>query len=273
MRIRQRGFVLLSIVLILLIGGGTILLTRLNSANARAAAKDGQVRDALAKIQDALVNFVSVNGYLPCPADGTLTAGLAAPAAANATCTKPDGIVPWTTLGLSAAEATDPYENRISYRVFSGPTGLTQSGGASMANCDSVRAPMPVPQRVGVTMAGLCRADHDTSPAQFLSGKGLILTDSGIAVSSVAYVLISHGMNGAGAYRSTALRNAMPGATSSEYGHTQSAGPFMIKPGNTAQLAVTDPAYFDDLLTYITISDLLSRAHVAARDWPDPLPP
>ena len=273
LRDRQSGFVLLGIFLVILLAGVILLFTRINSAPVRDVAQDKENREKHAKIQDALVNFVNANGYLPCPANGASATGLSAPNVANPTCAMQDGVVPWATIGLSAASATDPYQNKISYRVYAGAIGLTQANGATMALCDSVRAALPVPQTVGVDANGLCRLDHDTSPAQFLAGKGLSVTDSGVAVPAVALVLISHGKNGAGAYRVDGSRSGLPNNASAEYGHTQAAGPFVVKAANTAELSQTDVNYFDDTVTYLKLSELIARAKVSARNWPDPAAP
>jgi len=272
--IRQRGFFILTIFLLVLFALGIFAFTRLNSGSVRASEQDAENRAGHVRIRNALISFASSYGYLPCPADGAAGTGAAVPVAASVVCTAPAGTVPWATLGLTAADAIDAYQNKISYRVYTGVTGLTQARGASMTDCDSVRAPLPVPQTVGIDAAtGLCRADHDTSPAQFLAGKGLSVTDSGALVGSVAFVLVSHGRNGAGAFNAAGVQNALPNAASAEYGHTRAAGPFVIKASNTTDLAPYDPAYFDDEVSYITIDELLKRAGAVARDWPDPAPP
>ena len=53
-------------------------------------------------------------------------------------CTFRNGTVPWVTLGLSADDAVDAWGRKISYRVYDGPTGMTQALGASMSDCDTV---------------------------------------------------------------------------------------------------------------------------------------
>ena len=275
---RERGIYLVVTVVILLLLGASYFIARLNSSSQRSLDQSGGTKAQISKIRDALITFVSSNGYLPCPADGSVadivsTSGEAAPTGPNTNCTAAIGVVPWTTLGLSAADALDAFQNRISYRVYAGTTGLTQAGGATMANCDAVRTAPPSTATIGTDAAGLCRTDHDTSPAQFLSGKGLTVTDNGTAVTGVAFVLIAHGKNGAGAYNRLGARATLPVMASSEYGHTQANGPFVAKPENTVELAPTDPNYFDDAVTYIKISELVSRSNVAARDWPDPASP
>ncbi len=59
----------------------------------------------------------------------------------------------------------------------------TATGGASMVNCDTDNDTNPVPP-VGVDLNGLCRTDHATTQAQFLTGKGLAVTDFGTATTA-----------------------------------------------------------------------------------------
>jgi hypothetical protein len=94
--------------------------------------------------------------------------------------------------------------------------------------------------------------------------------DAGTLVQSAAFILISHGKNGAGAYRMDGSRSVLPNVASTEYGHTQANGPFVIKAANTVELAQSDTNYYDDTLTYLTITDLAARAKVI-KDWPDPI--
>lgn len=272
----QHGFVLLSIFLLVLFALGIFAFTRLNSSAARTSEQEKETRSNHAKIRSALINFVSINGYLPCPADGAVANGVVAngvpvPAAASNGCTMPAGVVPWQALGLTAADVLDPYQNKISYRVYSGATGLTQARGATMVDCDSVRNPPPVPPTVGAEAGtALCRIDHDTSYSQFMTGKGFNVTDSGTVVPGVAFVLITHGRNGAGAFSATGAANAPPNIASAEYGNTQAVGPFTAKAANIAGLSTTDTTYFDDEVTYLTIDEMVKLANVVARDWPDP---
>ncbi|MEP7156534.1 MAG: hypothetical protein ABI905_12220 [Betaproteobacteria bacterium] len=272
--VHQRGFVLLSIFLLVLLALGILAFTRLNSTSVRTAAQESEGRASQSKIRDVLVAFVSSYGYLPCPADGAAATGAAVPAAASATCTNPAGVVPWAALGLTAADAIDAYQNKISYRVYSGTTGLTQARGATLVDCDADRAPLPVPQQLGTEAGtGLCRLDHDTSKDQFLAGKGLTVNVSGSPVNGVAFVLVSHGRNGAGAFNSAGVQNALPDVASAEYRQTQAPGPFVAGASNTVELAPNAPAYFDDEVSYMTIVDLTNRAGTVARNWPDPPAP
>lgn len=271
---RERGYVLLSIAVILLIGLGLVALSRYNSNATRAAAQAGEADPRLERLRDALVNFVSVNAYLPCPADGAAGNGLPQPAGPTSNCTSPAGTVPWAALGLSRDEALDPYLTQVSYRVYSGPAGFTQADGASAAKCDRVRDAAYLPKRAAPDpITKVCANDRNTDPALFraaLDSRGLDVNDSGAIVKNVAFLLISHGVNRAGGY-TLDQRMPLPSAGSDEYINTQAASPFVAK-AVTADLAPSDPAYFDDRVLYMRIADLITRAGLDERDWPDPPP-
>ena len=67
-----------------------------------------------------------------------------------------------------------------------------------MTNCDTVYPYGPPP--LALPANGLCDASHFNTASQFLTSKGLQVNDAGSLISGVAYVLISHGESGLGAY-------------------------------------------------------------------------
>jgi hypothetical protein len=118
------------------------------------------------------------------------------------------------------------------------------------------------------------------TPAQFLNGKGLTVTntDTGTKVmdptatppTGAAYVLVSHGPSGMGGYMSTGVRMDMP--VGDELDNTRATGGangFVIRAFSDPDTAVNTGPHFDDLLAYRSISDLAKRANLAARNWPD----
>lgn len=98
---RQRGAVLMVMLIIMVIGAITILVSSLNSS-ALKNARDQTTADALAKAKDALIGYAVGNstypGGLPCPDTGNV--GTADAFAANNHCPNYVGRLPWKTLGL-----------------------------------------------------------------------------------------------------------------------------------------------------------------------------
>jgi hypothetical protein len=183
---------------------------------------------------------------------------------------------------LGREHAVDAWGRKISYRVYTGASGsLVQDNGANMSNCDSFE---PATQGV-VPVKGLCRPDNlaDTSPASrstrpedFLAGKGLRLKyfkkDLSPEFDHIAYVLISHGSTGLGAYTisGVALDGPKGGEEASNLsGNMANTPTYYALPFSAPNVGTNDSDYFDDILLYRTISDLAKRANLAPRDWPD----
>jgi Tfp pilus assembly protein PilV len=263
MRSREKGvsvlFVVIALLLIAAAALAFIALTRTKADVDRSVETTAH----LAKVQVALEQFASAAERLPCPANPALDTGDAEPNAASASCTYPAGTVPWRTIGLKREDSLDAWGWKIGYRVYQGATGLTQAGGASMVHCDLVE-----PAPAGTAPGGLCQPSHNTSEAQFLAGKGLAVSAFGTSVTDAAYVLVSHGPTGLGAYTSSGGQKQPNPTSANELANLGATGPFIAK------AAVTDVApdaatFFDDVIAYRRIRDFVKLANLAARDWPE----
>ncbi len=126
-------------------------------------------------------------------------------------------MVPAVTLGISEADATDGWNNRITYRVYTGDVvnhygSLTKDNALDMSGCDPAGT-----ATLAVGNDQLCGSacvitdmSKCVKPDLFLAGKGLEVRDAtGITKlmdpsvspsSGAAYVLISHGENMIGGY-------------------------------------------------------------------------
>lgn len=261
----QRGASGLFVAVILLIAAVAAIAVYALSRGAAKVERGSQIAGSFKIVQDALLQYVAANGRLPCPANPALDSGDSDPAGASTACNSPTGTVPWKEIGVRREDAIDPWAAKISYRVYSGGTGLTQTDGASMVDCDTVE---PSPQ--GTAGGGLCRATHDTTEVQFLNGKGLTVNSFGTVNSGIAYVLISHGPSGLGAFPAgaPAIQKPLP-ASVDEIANLAAAGPFVAKAASAQGIGPDDPAHFDDLLVFAEIGDLIRRAGRGARDWPD----
>ncbi len=262
----------LSIAIILVLAGSILGISEIR------AGRTERTLDGLKRIEDALIQFVAVNGRLPCPADGVPDTGIENPADPNpqigaATCTTLVGTVPWRTLGISQDIALDAWAQKISYRVFHGPTGLTQTGGASMSDCDSNQTGLGIPLPVN----GLCDSvNRDNTPEQFLIGKGLSFNDKGNTTTGVAFVLISHGPTGRGAFLPGGNQITLPNAANGpERGNAtnntliQAQRTFFALGFSDTSVSPDDPNHFDDLTRFIRIDELARKAGRGPRDWPE----
>ena len=269
----QRGFSLLPIAIILLLSLAIFFASSLLLKTSRASGQADVTLTNLARINEAIIAHVAVNGRLPCPADPAAMDGRAKPETPTTACTSGGGVVPWATLGISQDIVQDGWYRLISYRVFDSATGLTQDNGASMVNCD-IKIPYGAVQ---LPANGLCR--DPSNPAmrnldtQFLAGKGLQVNNAATILSNrVAYALISHGESGYGAYFTNGSRLQLP-TSAHELANANAGSPFYQDDHSAPG---TDPGaatHFDDILLWTTIVDLAKKAGLAARDWPDPTPP
>lgn len=273
--------VVLAILMVIAIAAN--LVSRLGDASGEIAAATARLKVA----QTALEAYAAASARLPCPADpsaalGAAADGVAAPdAAAAGKCAFPTGTLPWKTLGMRRDDAIDPWGRKLSYRVYAGNNGsLTQPNGLRMVGCDTVEdSPGGATAVDGPTfVGGLCRGDlpntdvllRNTTPAQFLAGKGLKLTDMDAPqYDDVAYVILSHGETGFGGYIA-ASGAAMPGAPGGDEGkNTQDTGPFTIKAHSGYDIEASLATHFDDLLVYRRLPELIQRIGLGARDWFD----
>ena len=289
MRRPERGAGGLLVLVILVLIAVSILATSLLSRIGSASDDQNNTYASLNRAAAALDAFAGATMRLPCPANPSDPAGdvgVEVPLGA-AGCKYPQGAVPWKTIGLSRNDAYDAWGHKISYRVYLGNAGsLVQPGGASMADCDTNEAFPTGPTPVAGGVGGLCQpgttgpgtANPDpslrtTPPSAFLAGKGLRLFDFGIEQKDafgnddVAYVLISHGLSGLGSYSSSGAQLPLP--SGDERDNTNDTGPFHIEAFSPIDTKDTSPSHFDDLLVYRTISDLATKANLAARNWPD----
>jgi hypothetical protein len=242
-------------------------------------------------IDKALAAFVAENGRLPCPANPTnpsnhLNYGIAndgTPVGAGGACSFPTGVVPWKTLGLPPADTRDNWGYQISYRVYDGQYGLVQPDGMNAVECDATNAFTGGMAEGATTESppnayGLCINDQHTLLTSFLSyggnQKGLTVSDTAAAIvaSDVAYVLISHGPTGRGAYSPSGSRRPIPSDGAADLPNV-SAKPiqFLKAPNSDSSVDVDAAGFFDDVVFYARIGDVLKAAKRSARDWPDTL--
>ena len=275
----EAGFVSAVILVIFaLFAVGLIAAMVLDRMTTRGGEAD-QSAARLVAAQDALERFVTTAGRLPCPADPAADTGLEVQLTAT-TCTHPDGTLPWRTIGMKRDEAFDAWGWKISYRVYTGTNNdgiasVTQARGASLLDCD-VFDPTPLP----ATGAGLCDAGTKaTAPESVLTAtRGLRVTDFGVE-RRAAYVLVSHGESGYGAYSVTGVQRL--GVSPSiprgdELKNTAAntsnavADTFVVKAFSGADVTPSDNDHFDDIVAYRTLADVVIAAGLTARNWPDP---
>ena len=305
----RRGFTLIEMAIVIAIVGLAAVMVLTATRGMLENEKRKTVRITLNTVDTALANFVALQKRLPCPATGNTASGLPnagvesvnlATGACNPA-TQRTGVIPWVTLGLSEADASDPWFGRLTYRVdpvLAGSTPLPQL--MNMSNCDPSSTGPTGPGGSCMTPVPPCTGTAGcTSPALFLAGKGLDVWDgrngaTGFGVrqnnraagTGAAYVLISHGPGGTGAYnRSGILQpgnvpinpvDEQPNVNNQDVVLTAtSVNAYRDAPLQENQaLRPTVPGpvlppqtqtYFDDYLSHPTIMSVLNRANLGPR--------
>jgi len=288
---KQTGAMMLVVVLVIMVIALTALVNMTGELVASAGRRTSATEATLTRIQKALILFTATHKRLPCPArpSGATNPGwpddvspLALPA--GSTCLYPAGVIPWNALGMSLEEVADEWGRLISYRVYDGTVGLIQENGASAIYCDTDNSNA---QNVEPTTAGLCNnqgGKTDTLRSHFVTytsfgttpsfDKGLKVNDFGsdanvANVNNVAFVLISHGPSGLGGYSSGGAQTPAVSSTA-DYVNTQASPSFFLRKGaSAADVSPGASGHYDDVVSYLKISDLLTLAEQDARDWPE----
>ena len=277
-RMRARGATGLLLLVILALAVTALLAAYAVNRLSSKSDDQAETQRRLAVAADALERIAGVHARLPCPSDPSAAPGAAADGvesqATVATCTFDGGTIPWKTIGMKSDDAVDAWGRKLSYRVYDGGNGsLTQPSGVSMVECDTVEPTAGNATTLSNSQGALCVSSPDpyqrtTTPANFLNGKGLQLTDYGVAHNDTAYVVISHGATGYGGY--TLAGTQMPAPNSNaEKNNARNTGPFTIQAFSGSDIGVTSGQHFDDLLVYRTLPDLVQRIGLGARDWPE----
>ncbi|HTS85829.1 MAG TPA: type II secretion system protein, partial [Usitatibacter sp.] len=283
---KPRGFTLIEIVVVLAIVSLLLAMATFATRAITIQQRISTTATRLATVDAALVQFVMVQKRLPCPANGTLpssdpNAGSEDPAsrtdAAGCTTNQQNGVVPWKAIGLSENDATDGWLRRITYRV---DATLAGAGAMDMSGCD--------PAGTGTTSGGTLRLclttctagivatspTSCTAPLSFLQGDG---TPKGLTVQTLAgtkvmdpsatptptgaaYVLISHGESGGGAYLNT---GNLASSTSTDGTEEQKNYANLPLAGYYVDDSISDvpgATHFDDMLSHPTILTVISKA-------------
>lgn len=308
---RRRGFTLIEVAIVLVIVGIAAAMLLGASEALMGNQKRQSVRVRLDAVEAALTNFVALNKRLPCPADGRIAsgaagAGLEALTPGPGTCVAAvmtHGVVPWTTLGLAESDATDPWNGRLTYRV---DPALAQAAPLpllmNMSNCDPSSSGPAGPGAVCMTPVAPCTGGAGcTSPAAFLAGKGLDVWDNqngatgwatrqnnSAAGTGAAWVVISHGPSGYGAYNGGGIlqpgtvapgenleqqnANGLPLAKPATQLNTYRDAPLNDNGLLVAQAPLPAPQlpprtqrHFDDYLSHPTLMSVLNRASLGPR--------
>ena len=172
--IRLKAFSLLEIAFVLTIMGMISLYTIPTFIHARAAAKIRETDEKLEALTYALASYALIHQHLPSPAHP------ATPDADDKSEYLMTGVIPYRKLGIQAKDAKDGYKNWISYSVSPGLQQVARSMSAAGADAFC---------QISATNAALFVHNE--------KGQSLVRRTND---DMIAFVLISHGRNGAGSF-------------------------------------------------------------------------
>jgi prepilin-type N-terminal cleavage/methylation domain-containing protein len=277
---RQSGFTLIEIVVVMLIFSVVIAMAAVITRGVTAAQKRALTATRMQAIDAALIQFVQQQRRLPCPADGTLVStslnagkengGGAGACAGN----QQDGIVPFRSLGLAEADGTDGWDRRLTYRV--GPL-LAQNSGMDMSWCDPAGTEGGLTPRACNAACTSATLTSCTKPSDFLATKGLAVHNlAGVVVmdptanpnTGAAYVLISHGESGGGAYLNSGSLQVSTVGDGTEELKNYASLPYTAGVTYYVDNATNDTAdanHFDDVVSRPSVMAVISRAALGPR--------
>jgi prepilin-type N-terminal cleavage/methylation domain-containing protein len=232
-RAMTRGFTLIEMAIVLVVVGLILSGGLLAVTPVLQGSRVTETNAKLDRIEDALLLFGIQNGCLPCPATGSIATGVAnygtarhaagyytsGCATASNLCVATAGVVPWLNLGLSEDDITDAWGNRISYQLSSGTT-------------TTCTASTPLASRNNNLQLSGGFARNSTLPSCYPYGTLAVNNAAGGAIvpgvagqEGAAYVLVSHGPDGEGAW--TATEKAESGPHNNQEANADDATPFV----------------------------------------------
>lgn len=234
-RKRTAGFTLveMAVVVVIMAIALTMGLRLLQATQESAAWSETKIKQERIKV--ALISFLRTNGRLPCPNSVAPWDGAEdSPCLGNLG----RGVVPWQILGLSIADVQDGWSNFFTYRVAN-QTPATSSNWTikTGAGAFSIRE-LTLPQ---ITFS---LRERDAAGA----------LGTAIAPNPVA-MIVSHGKNGAGARTIRGTLNAAPIGVDELLNANAASTSFISRTPN--DVAGSAGGVFDDLIAYVTPSDLL----------------
>lgn len=179
----QKGFSLIELAIALIVMATLAASTLGSFSGQQLQSAENQWQQQADQTLDTLYGFAIRHGRLPCPARATLASS--SDDAGNEDCTLEHGVLPWRTLALAE---NDPWGQRLSYYARNTFTGEPANGA-----------------RAAFELASSGNANIRASAAS-----------SSKLADKLPAVLVSHGPNGAGAYRSDGTQRPVDSSDEAE---------------------------------------------------------
>jgi prepilin-type N-terminal cleavage/methylation domain-containing protein len=209
----------------------TMGLGLMNAKMESAAQSETKLKQE--KIKVALVAFLRQNGRLPCPNRAPWDGLEMSPCLNN----NGRGIIPWRALGLSRSDVVDGWGNFISYRI----SNRTPASSKNWTITSDTTA-FTVNELNNPSIALTVQERFDNGALSLLSDKAVV-------------VLVSHGKNGLGARTVAGTSLTAPAGADEAANAAAASVTFFVRRPN--EVAASVGGLFDDMVTYMTPSDLL----------------
>lgn len=242
---KGNGFTLVEMAVVVFLIGilATMGLSAANSLLASSSISTTKKKQEV--IRDALIAYIATNKRLPCPAkdeNGNEYHNAATPRI----CSGYFGVIPYQELGLQKSSAIDGWGNMFSYAVSSQWT-LTYS------NTDSATTSSDPVISFNTGDIGTLPIKNRPDPADAATAD----------IGTAAVIVISHGMNGLGAFTSKGTRNSLPVTETADERKNIVPEDFKVT-GAFYQREYTDvdvPIYgsFDDVLLTLSSKEIISQ--------------
>jgi prepilin-type N-terminal cleavage/methylation domain-containing protein len=281
-----RGFTLIEIVVVMFILGVAIAMAVAITNALTASQRLTTTTARMQTVDAALVQYVMQQKRLPCPADGTQASSSSTAGneggrnSAGCTTNEAGGVVPWRALGLAETDVTDGWNRRLTYRI---QPGLAADNALDMSSCDPAKAATGGATAscsascTSSNIAGTC-----TAPFDFLTGKGLqvknvsgtvIMDPAGVFVSSIpptgaAYVVISAGSTGGGAYLSSGQLSTSTTTDGTQEQKNYANAAYVAGTSYYVDDSISDGAgasHFDDIVSRPALLTVINKAGLGPR--------
>ncbi len=276
----QAGFALVQVAILVAIIGVIIGSTFAFLSPAQDKKHQALTMTRQRMIAVALQDYAQRFGVLPCPGDpaGVTPEAIGTARATCATAAARVGVVPFRTLGLSSELIVDGYDRPITYAVQSDASAANPGIAGNVY--DSCRTVSWIgvgtvnrnPLKANFCCRAVANANRlhaytnigtlaDSVPAQApapmtLQNVNTPSVSTGGTIAYIAYILVSHGKNGLGAYKlGTATRTATTGASAAEIMNATDDMDFADLPINLNAGA----NYFDDIVFWRTQQHVISE--------------
>ncbi len=228
--------VLLIVIILMTLGASVVNLTVENAALSQTRRKQDAIRDAL-------TTYLGKYKRLPCPdlpgapgnVAGTGDDNRATAGDPTTQCSSDVGVLPYVDLGVPRDFVLDGWENFFTYRV-------TTDSNPVLDWARSTNFAAGKPGKLDVSLR---------SPATNATTSSLTP-----APAHAVAVVLSHGRNGLGAWTTQGTRNVLPDAGTDERANADASGAFIQREISDTNVPTYGP--FDDLVAYITSSDLIA---------------